>query len=108
MSRGSAGPSGNFSARAPAGNAPGFSASNGGGRMSAEGFDRGGRGFDRDRMGRDRGDRDHDRGRFRSFAFGFPGYYSDYDYDYNDYSCFQVRQVPTRYGWRWRRVWVCD
>jgi hypothetical protein len=72
------------------------------------GFDRG-RDFDRGReFGRDR-DRDHDRG-FRTFAFGFPGYYNDYDYDYGYYDngCYQLRQVRTAYGWRWRRVWVCD
>jgi hypothetical protein len=68
------------------------------------------------RMGRmdmdhDRGGRDHD-GRFRgrNFAFGFlPGY--DYGYDYDDGydpGCYQLQQVHTRYGWHWRRVWVCS
>jgi hypothetical protein len=62
------------------------------------------------RMGRmDRG-RGHD-GRFRgpNFAFGvYPGYdYNSYDYDY-DPGCYQPRQVYTRYGWRWRQVWVCN
>jgi hypothetical protein len=53
-------------------------------------------------------DHDHD-GRFRGprFAFGFyPGY------DYNTYSyddgCYQWQEVPTRRGWRWLQVWVCD
>ena len=45
------------------------------------------------------------------FGFGYPDYspdyYANYDYGY-DPSCYQVQQVRTRYGWRWRRVWVCD
>ncbi len=57
-------------------------------------------------------DHDHDRGRDRDgrgFGFGiYPGYdYGYYDYGYND-GCYQVRRVLTRYGWRLRRVWVCD
>ena len=40
-----------------------------------------------------------------AFGFGSPGY--DYDYYYYDDSCYQLGRVPTRYGWRWRRVWVC-
>jgi hypothetical protein len=62
------------------------------------------------RMGRMDHDRGHD-GRFRgpNFAFGvYPGYdYNSYDYDY-DPGCYQPRQVHTRYGWRWRQVWVCN
>jgi hypothetical protein len=105
---------GNFSA----GNAGGFAGPPGGNRMSAQGF--GGR-MDRDHMdhdhmdrGRgdhDRGDRDHGRGRF-AFGFGYPDYSSDYYYSDSDYgydpSCYQDQQVRTRYGWRWRRIWVCD
>ncbi len=57
-------------------------------------------------MDHDHGDRDHDG---RGFAFGFyPGYdYGYYDYGYDD-GCYQARRVLTRYGWRWRRVWVCN
>jgi hypothetical protein len=63
------------------------------------------------RMDRDH-DRDHDRGgRFHrqrfAFGFGVPDYY-DYDYGYYDDGCYQLREVPTRHGWRWLRVWVCD
>jgi hypothetical protein len=44
------------------------------------------------------------RGFFGS-GFGFYGYpYSAY-YGYD--GCYQVRRVPTPWGWRWRRVWVC-
>jgi len=25
----------------------------------------------------------------------------------DDYGCWRVRRVPTIWGWRWRRVWVC-
>jgi len=50
----------------------------------------------------------HDH-RFRGprFAFGFyPGYdYTTYNYDDG---CYQWQEVPTRRGWRWLRVWVCD
>jgi hypothetical protein len=62
--------------------------------------------FDRGReFGRDRDRFDRDRG-FRTFAFGFPDY--SYDYGYYDDGCYQLRRVPTPFGWRWRRVWVCD
>jgi len=47
---------------------------------------------------------------FRNFAavgfgFGVPYYYNNYNY-YDDY-CYQVRRVPTPYGWRWRQMYVC-
>jgi hypothetical protein len=66
------------------------------------------------RMGRmehdhDRGDHDHDRFRGPGFAYGFYPGYDDYYNTYNyDDSCYQLEQVPTRRGWRWARVWVCD
>ena len=91
----SGGVSGNFSARSNAGT---FSGNNMSGPAHMGGMDH------------DRGHgHDHD-GRFRgNFAFGFyPGYdYNAYDYDY-DPGCYQLRQVHTRYGWRWRQIWVCD
>jgi hypothetical protein len=38
----------------------------------------------------------------RRFAFvGGPLYIGD------DYGCWRFRRVPTYWGWRWRRVWVC-
>ncbi|HEY6259511.1 MAG TPA: sulfur globule protein precursor [Xanthobacteraceae bacterium] len=38
----------------------------------------------------------------RHFAFvGGPLYLDD------DYGCWRIRRVPTYWGWRWRRVWVC-
>jgi hypothetical protein len=87
----------------------------GGGMASREGsfgregsFDRGRELTERGReFGRDHNRFDRDR-RFRTFAFGYPDYYSDYDYDYSyDNGCYQWRQMPTRLGWRWQRVWVC-
>ena len=27
--------------------------------------------------------------------------------DSDEYSCWRLRRVPTIWGWRWRRVWVC-
>jgi hypothetical protein len=47
----------------------------------------------------------HGRGFGPGFAFGFGGPY--YDYGYDDGGCYVVRRVPTRFGWRLRRVWVC-
>jgi hypothetical protein len=56
-------------------------------------------------------------GRFRHFApfavgFGAPYLYNDYDDGYYaggyDDSCYQLRQVHTRYGWRWRQIDVCS
>jgi hypothetical protein len=111
---GGGGGGGGFSAAAPrGGNAGAFNGGralnggnvgasfNGGNNMSFRGDSR---------MGRMDHGRDHD-GRFRrfrgsSFAFGYPGY-DYYAYDYDD-SCYQLREVPTRHGWRWLRVWVCD
>ncbi|EKS41300.1 MAG: hypothetical protein ACJAVZ_000328 [Afipia broomeae] len=54
----------------------------------------------------------HHHRRFAPFAvgFGFPYYYDNYYYDdYYGYDegCYQLTQVPTPYGWRWRRVYVC-
>ena len=49
----------------------------------------------------------------RDFAFGvFPfgyddGYYSDYAYAYGD-DCYQIRRVRMPYGWRLRRIDVCN
>ncbi len=56
--------------------------------------------------------------RFRHFVpfavgFGVPYYYNNYYYDdyYAGYpydeGCYELTQVPTPYGWRWRRVYVC-
>ena len=28
-------------------------------------------------------------------------------YYYYDDGCYQLQQVPTRWGWRWQRVWLC-
>jgi len=50
----------------------------------------------------------HHRHHFRRFAIGFSGPDSYYDYPYYYDDCYQLRQVPTRYGWRWVRVNVCD
>jgi hypothetical protein len=87
-----------FSAAARGGN-PG--AVNGGNNMSFRGASR----MDRMHHGRD-----HDGRRFRgpgfAFGVGYPGY-NYYAYDYDE-SCYQLRNVPTRHGWRWLRVWVCD
>jgi hypothetical protein len=86
--------SGNAGVRS--GNAGAFS---GGNNMSFRGDSR---------MGRMGHDRDHERfNRFRGprFAFGFSDSYTDYSY--ND-GCYQWREVPTRRGWRWLRVWVCN
>jgi hypothetical protein len=104
------GPSGGFSAAAR-GNAGAFNGGNAGAFNGGNSF-RGDSRMGRMEHGHDR-DHDRDGGRFRGsgFAFGFyPGYNYDYDYDYynSDYGCYQLRQVPTRYGWRWQRVWVCD
>lgn len=33
-------------------------------------------------------------------------YYSGYPYAYG-YGCYRPVRVATRYGWVWRRVWVC-
>lgn len=76
---------------------------------SVRSFDQGrqftGRNFDRNNF------RHHHRGRNFAFAavpFGFyDGYYNDYAYDY-DYDCYRTRRVHTPWGWRWRRVYVCD
>jgi hypothetical protein len=39
--------------------------------------------------------------------FGFSyGYAPYYDYDYG-YDCTRLERVPTPYGFRWRRVYVC-
>ena len=46
---------------------------------------------------------------FASFALG--AYYADYPYHYADYpydDCYDVVQVRTNYGWRWRRVNLCS
>jgi hypothetical protein len=53
--------------------------------------------------------------RFAPFAVGlgwpyyneyyYDGYYDNYPYDEG---CYDLRRVPTRYGWRWQRVYVCS
>ena len=49
---------------------------------------------------------------FRNFfavGFGAPYYYDDYYYAGYPYdNCYQTMRVPTRYGWRWRQVYVCS
>jgi hypothetical protein len=59
----------------------------------------------------DHGFRHHHHGRnfaFAAFPFGFyDGFYNDYAYDY-DYDCYRLRRVHTPWGWRLRRVYVCD
>jgi hypothetical protein len=86
---GRSGPSGNFSAGARQSFSAGPTRNFSGGDV---------------RMG-ERGD--HDRGHFRgdrNFSFGvYPGYDT---YAYDD-DCYQWRQVRSRYGWHWARVWVC-
>jgi hypothetical protein len=42
----------------------------------------------------------HDRHHRRFFVVTAAPYY------YDD-GCYQPQQVPTRWGWRWQRVWVC-
>ena len=46
-------------------------------------------------------------GGWRGPGWGFYGY--PYAYGPGPYygGCYQVRRVPTPYGLRWRRVWVC-
>lgn len=44
---------------------------------------------------------------FRSFGFVGPYGYWDDPYYYGDDDCYQLRHVPTRHGWRWRRVNIC-
>jgi hypothetical protein len=46
-------------------------------------------------------------GGWRGPGWGFYGY--PYAYGPGPYygGCYQVRRVPTPYGWRWRRVWIC-
>jgi hypothetical protein len=101
----SGGMGGNVGAVARGGNVAAFNGGNfnGGNNVSFREGSRMGR-MDHDH------DRDH-RGRFRgqrfAFGFGVPDYY-DYDYNYYDDGCYQLREVPTRHGWRWLRVWVCD
>jgi hypothetical protein len=81
-------------------------------RSGGAGTFNGGNNMTYSRMGRMDHDHDHDRdGRFRgrhfAFGFGFPDYYNYYDDD--DYlACYRWTEVHTRYGWRWRRIWVCD
>ena len=31
-----------------------------------------------------------------------------YGYAYRTNPCIRHVRVETRYGWRWRRVWICD
>lgn len=31
-----------------------------------------------------------------------------YGYTYRTHSCIRHVRVETRYGWRWKRVWVCN
>ncbi len=38
----------------------------------------------------------------RHFAFIGGPLYLD-----SGYGCWRVRRVPTFWGWRWRRIWVC-
>ena len=54
-------------------------------------------------------------GRRFAFAVGVPYYYDDYGYGYyddayryDDSSCYEVRRVHTRNGWRYRQVYVCN
>ena len=48
----------------------------------------------------------HHRGVFFGPRFGYYGYGYPY-YAYYDNGCSQWLRVPTRYGWRLRRAWVC-
>ncbi|WP_315834422.1 hypothetical protein [Bradyrhizobium prioriisuperbiae] len=48
----------------------------------------------------------HHHHHFRRFAFVGP-YTGYWDYPSTD-GCYQVRRVLTSYGWRWRRVDVCN
>jgi hypothetical protein len=115
MAGGGGGGGGGFSPAARGGNPGAFNGGNAGAFNGGRAFNGGNNMSFRgeSRMGRMDHDRDHD-GRFRgfrgfrgpSFAFGYPGY-DYYASDYDD-GCYQLREVPTRYGWRWLRVWVCD
>ena len=44
--------------------------------------------------------------------FGGPVFAPEYGWGYfaydDGYDCHQFRRVPTPYGWRWLRVWVCN
>jgi hypothetical protein len=49
--------------------------------------------------------------RHGAFALGLaaPDYYDDATpYSYADDDCYQLQQVPTAWGWQYRRVYVCD
>ena len=48
-----------------------------------------------------RGFRGNGFARFRAAPFVFGNTYA-----YDD-GCWQLRRVPTHWGWQWRRVWVC-
>ena len=53
-----------------------------------------------------RGDWRHRHHRFhRRFVFGVPFAFGAYA---ADDSCYSVRRVWTHWGWRWRRVYICD
>jgi hypothetical protein len=111
MASGGMGGSVSAPARGGAFNGGNRAAFNGGDNMSFRENSRMGRMDHGHEHGREHG-RDHD-GRFRgpnfAFGFGYPDYYgSDYYYNNYDDGCYELREVPTRYGWRWRRVWVCD
>jgi hypothetical protein len=79
----------------------------GGGFHGGGGFHAGGGGFHGGGFG-------FREGEFRGRGFGFfgPSIYADYPYYYGgDYGggCYLVtRRGPTRYGWRRRRVEICD
>lgn len=48
--------------------------------------------------------RHHHFRKFIAVGFGAPYYYASYPYD----DCYKILRVPTRYGWRWRQVYVCS
>lgn len=46
-----------------------------------------------------------DRFAFRHHVFPFRQHLA---FAFADDGCFRLRHVWTRWGWTWRRVWVCD
>lgn len=85
----------------------------GGGRFAMSRVGMGGARFAGISSGHFRGNFVHRRHHFRHFApfaigFGVPYLYDDYyysNYPYDD--CYRLRRVHTRYGWRWRQIYVC-
>jgi hypothetical protein len=52
--------------------------------------------------------RHHIRGGAVALGFAAPYYYDYATPYYADDDCYELRQVPTAWGWQYRRVYVCD